>query len=193
MLFNARDSEHDEVGCKIMRSKIWVVLMLGIVSLPLTLGCFTENHQTRVSKGAQLTIVTGTPKIAQEIVFKHENEIRKITPNANKELVAVYLGIVNSDVGKASLYIDSEAAVLRDTDYKTHSILDPFSESEVITSQGDYTDSQLMEYVPLLWGNQTLMKDYQITGFLIFEVPIGREWQSLNWYQGDTVVAKFPE
>ena len=159
----------------------------------MTLGCFTENHQTRVSKGAQLTIVTGTPKIAQEIVFKHENEIRKITPNANKELVAVYLGIVNSDVGKASLYIDSEAAVLRDTDYKTHSILDPFSESEVITSQGDYTDSQLMEYVPLLWGNQTLMKDYQITGFLIFEVPIGREWQSLNWYQGDTVVAKFPE
>ena len=91
------------------------------------------------------------------------------------------------------LSIDSEAAVLRDTDYKTHSILDPFSESEVITSQGDYTDSQLMEYVTLLWGNQTLMKDYQITGFLIFEVPIGREWQSLNWYQGDTVVAKFPE
>ena len=80
-----------------MRCKIWVVLMLGIVSLPLNLGCFTENHQTRVSKGAQLTIVTGTTKIAQEIVFKHENEIRKITPNANKELVAVYLGIVNSD------------------------------------------------------------------------------------------------
>ena len=117
-----------------MRSKIWVVLILGLVSLPLTLGCFTENHQTRVSKGAQLTIVTSTPKTPEEIIFKHENEIRKITPSANKELVAVYLGIVNSEVGEASLYIDSEAAVLRDTNYKTHTILDPLSESEVITS-----------------------------------------------------------
>ena len=176
-----------------MASKIWIVIIMALLCWPLALGCFTENHQTRVNKGAQLTIVTSTPKIANEIVFRHDNEIRRIIPTTNKELVAVYIGIINSDVGEASLYIDSDAAVLRDSNYKTHPIVDPFTNSEILTSQLDYTDSQLMEYVPLLWGNQTLMRDYQITGFLIFETPIGREWQSLDWYQGDSIVAKFPE
>ena len=173
--------------------KMLGVIIIAIACWPLVLGCFTENHQTRVSKGAQLTIITSTPKITSEIVFEHENEIRRLVPAPNKTLVAVYLGIVNSDVGEASLFIDPEAATLRDSNYKTFPAIDPFASSETLESPADYTDAQLAEYVPLLWGNQTLMMNYQITGFLIFETPTGREWQSLEWHQGDSIVAKFPE
>ncbi len=174
-------------------SKILGAYVIALACWPLLLGCFTENHQTRISKGSQLTIITSNPKIVNEIVFKHDNEIRRLTPAPNKTLVAVYIGIINSDVGEASLYIDSEAAMLRDTNYKTFPIVDPFTDSEILASQLDYTDAQLMDYVPLLWGNQTLMRNYQIAGFLIFETPHEREWQSLEWLQGDSIVAKFPE
>ena len=174
-------------------SKIVVTAGIVLVCWPVLLGCFTENHQTRVSKGAQLTIITSTPRITNEIAFKHENEIRRIAAAPNKTLVAVYLGIINADVGEASLYIDSEAATLWDTNYKTYPAKDPFADSEVVQSASAYTEAQLNEYVPLLWGNQSLMRDYQITGFLIFEAPTNREWQSLEWHQGDSIVAKFPE
>jgi hypothetical protein len=174
-------------------SRIVITLGIALVCWPALLGCFTENHQTRVSKGAQLTIITSTPRITQEIAFTHENEIRRLVAAPDKTLVAVYLGIVNADVGEASLYIDSDAATLRDTNYKTYPVKDPFADSEVVQSPSKYTDAQLSEYIPLLWGNQSLMRDYQITGFLIFETPTDREWQSLEWHQGDSIVAKFPE
>ena len=173
--------------------KIVVIIGIVLVCWPILLGCFTENHQTRISKGAQLTIITSTPRLANEIAFKHGNEIRRITASPNTTLVAVYLGIINANVGEASLYIDSEAATLRDTNYKTYPVKDPFADSEVVQSTSEYTEAQLNEYLPLLWGNQSLMKDYQITGFLIFEAPKDRGWQALEWHQGDSVVAKFPE
>ena len=48
--------------------------------------------------------------------------------------------------------------------------------------------AEMNEYVPFLRGTQALEKDFQLEGWLIFDVPKGSVAQSFKWEAGGDII-----
>ena len=65
--------------------------------------------------------------------------------------------------------------------------LDPFAQGrDVETSPPD-----IDKYVPFVWGNFELLQDFQLEGWLLFDLPSGTEPRGMRWDTGDTILLDF--
>ena len=150
-------------------------------------GCYNPDLEARWARGSQLRLGVGALQTTDQVVFLQGGEGKVIQATEGKTLVAVPVRLVNDRTGKALLYVDEGAAVLRDVRSRNYPLIDPFARA--VLAEGPVDEEKVL--TPFLWGNLTLEQNFQVSGWLIFEVPPDREWLELEWRQGDTIVARF--
>lgn len=150
-------------------------------------GCYNPDLESTWARGTQLRLGVGTLKTVDQISFTLNGTTRIIRPEPGKMMAALPVQIVNDRTGKALLFVDERSAVLRDVNSRSYSPIDPFSRSVETSEPADTEET----FTPFLWGNFSLEQNFEVGGWLIFEVPPDRDWLEIEWRQGDLIIARF--
>ena len=135
------------------------------------------------SRGRSLEIHVPPIEIVEKIAFvDKEGRHRVIKAQAsNRQLVLAEITLVNRTSTFTPLFIDSSAAELGDRRGERIEALDPFETADIVET----ADPEEGKYLPLLWGTISLERDFQVTGWMVFDVPKGMKLGSLWWNQVD--------
>jgi hypothetical protein len=170
-------------------------LTLIIMTLPLT-GCGSDDPDFAFARGRSIEIHAQRPVMLEKVSFSSTSttggvstlQHRIIRPKAsNRQLAAVQVTVVNRTSTVMPLLIDPEAARLGDRRGQRINALDPFDRSDVIEA----ADEEENKYSPLLWGDIQLDRNFQVAGWVIFDVPKGLTLGTLWWNEVDEVVADY--
>lgn len=96
------------------------------------------------------------------------------------ELAAVFLTVANFRAARNLILIDEDAAFIVDEEGNNYRLINPLKGEE-----GSVSDPEINKYSPPLWGGADLPKDYQISGWVYFEVPKGRRLSHILWEEAD--------
>ncbi len=140
-------------------------------------------------RGRTIEIHATRPTIVESVTYTGEGgEFRTLRPSAsNRQLAAVEVTVVNRTSTVMPLLVDPEAARLGDRRGERIPAMDPFDRYRVAESPGEDLD----KYSPLLWGDIQLDRDFQVKGWVIFDVPKGLTLGTIWWDEVDEVVADY--
>ena len=97
------------------------------------------------------------------------------------DLVVAKVTIWNTRSGRLSLFVDGDAVILEGSKREKAFAIDPYQRRQALAS----APPNLGRYTPLLWGPADLPQDFNITGWMAFEVPQDVDIKSLKWEQVD--------
>ena len=170
-------------------------LALAVMSVLFT-GCGSDDPDAAFARGRSIEIHAQRPVMLEKVAFSSTSttgevstlQHRIIRPKAsNRELAAVLVTVVNRTSTVMPLLIDPEAARLGDRRSQRINALDPFERSDVI----EVADVEENTYSPLLWGDIQLDRNFQVEGWVLFDVPKGLTLGTLWWDEVDDVLADF--
>lgn len=164
--------------------------VLVMASLVLA-SCGSDEPERVRSRGRSLEVHTTYPLIVEKVAFKDASGTsRVIRPRAsNRQLVLLDVTIVNRTSLITPLLIDGESAQLGDRRGERIDAIDPFEASRVV----DVADPEEDLYTPFLWGQIELDKEFQVQGWMVFDVPKGLILGSLWWEEVDSIITDFVE
>ena len=166
------------------------VLMLIVGLSPLMAACSSEPDIIAV-RGRSIEIHAERPVVLEKVSYSTgTGEHRVLRPRAsNRQLAAVLVTVVNRTSTVMPLLVDPEAARLGDRRGERIQAMDPFDRFGTV----DAPDIDEDKYSPLLWGDIQLDRNFQVQGWVIFDVPKGLTLGTLWWDEVDEVVADFVE
>ena len=106
---------------------------------------------------------------------------------SNRQLAVVDVTVVNRTSIITPMLIDSDAAKLGNRRGERINALDPFALAQPL----DVADSETDMYKPFLWGETVLDRNFQVEGWMVFDVPKGLVLGSFWWEEVDEVVGDF--
>ena len=165
-----------------------LVLMLSALTLA---SCGPDEPEKVSARGRSLEVHTTYPLIVEKVAFRdNAGQSRVIRPRAsNRQLVLLNITLVNRTSLVTPLLIDGEAAQLGDRRGERIDAIDPFEASRVV----DSADADEDLYSPFLWGPIELDRQFQVEGWMVFDVPKGLILGSLWWEEVDTIITDFIE
>ena len=170
----------------------WLVpaSLLLLLLLPLLAACSSEPDLVAV-RGRSIEIHAERPVIVEKVSYSTgTGEHRVLRPRAsNRQLAAVLVTVVNRTSTVMPLLVDPEAARLGDRRGERIQALDPFDRFGTVEVAPEDED----KFSPLLWGDIQLDRNFQVQGWVIFDVPKGLTLGTLWWDEVDEVVADFVE
>ena len=166
------------------------MLLLMLASLALV-SCGSDDPEKVRSRGRSLEVHTSYPLIVEKVAFTdNSGQHRVIRPKAsNRQLVLLDITLVNRTSLITPLLIDEEAAQIGDRRGERINAIDPFESSRVV----DAADPEEDLYTPFLWGQIELDKEFQVQGWMVFDVPKGLILGSLWWEEVDAIITDFIE
>ena len=165
-------------------------LALSLVVAVLFSACSSDPDIIAV-RGRSIEIHAERPVVLEKVSYSTgTGEHRVLRPRAsNRQLAAVLVTVVNRTSTVMPLLVNPEAARLGDRRGERIGALDPFDRYGTV----DVPDDDEDRYSPLLWGDIQLDRNFQVQGWLIFDVPKGLTLGTLWWDEVDEVVADFIE
>ena len=165
-----------------------LLLLLLAASLALT-SCGSDDPEKVRARGRSLEVHTTHPLIVEKVAFRDNNgQHRVIRPRAsNRQLILLDITLVNRTSLITPLFIDEEAAQIGDRRGERIDAIDPFEASRVL----DAADPEEDIYTPFLWGPIELDREFQVQGWMVFDVPKGLILGSLWWEEVDTIITDF--
>ena len=165
-------------------------LALSVVTVLLAAACSSEPDLVAV-RGRSIEIHAERPVILEKVSYSTgSGEHRVLRPRAsNRQLAAVLVTVVNRTSTVMPLLVDPDAARLGDRRGERIGAMDPFDRFGTV----DVPDVDEDKYAPLLWGDIQLDRNFQVQGWVIFDVPKGLTLGTLWWDEVDEVVADFVE
>ena len=166
-----------------------LALLLLLASSLALISCGSDEPEKVSSRGRSLEVHTTHPLIVDKVAFRDvSGQHRVIRPKAsNRQLVLLDVTLVNRTSLITPLLIDEEAAQIGDRRGERIDAIDPFEASRVV----DRADSDEDLYTPFLWGQIELDKEFQVQGWVVFDVPKGLILGSLWWEEVDTIITDF--
>lgn len=166
-----------------------LALLLLLVSSLALASCGADEPEKVSSRGRSLEIHTTYPLIVEKVAFKDATgQHRVIRPKAsNRQLVLLDVTLVNRTSLITPLLIDEEAAQIGDRRGERIDAIDPFDASRLVDSADPDEDL----YTPFLWGQIELDKEFQVQGWMVFDVPKGLILGSLWWEEVDAIITDF--
>ena len=164
------------------------LLVLLLASLAAT-SCGSDDPEKVRARGRSLEVHTTHPLIVEKVAFRDSTgQHRVIRPRAsNRQLVLLDITLVNRTSLITPLFIDEEAAQIGDRRGERIDAVDPFEASRVV----DAADPEEDLYSPFLWGPIELDREFQVQGWMVFDVPKGLILGSLWWEEVDTIITDF--
>ena len=165
-------------------------LALSLVTVLLVAACSSEPDLVAV-RGRSIEIHAERPVILEKVSYSTgSGDHRVLRPRAsNRQLAAVLVTVVNRTSTVMPLLVDPDAARLGDRRGERIQAMDPFDRYGTV----DEPDVDEDKYAPLLWGDIQLDRNFQVQGWVIFDVPKGLTLGTLWWDEVDEVVADFVE
>ena len=101
----------------------------------------------------------------------------------DREFVMANIRLVNRRSGNISLLVDSDSVNLEAAGGVEFSPADPYVQRRTV-DQAAVDESQ---FVPLLWGVLEIPKDFEVEGWVAFDVATGAEINRLIWRHVDVL------
>lgn len=168
----------------------FAILALLLIFIPALAGCGGEPERLS-GRGRSLEVHTTQPLIVDKLAFTdNAGQHLVIRPRAsNRQLVLLNIAVINRTSLVTPLLIDTEAAQLGDRRGERIDALNPFEAAKVVET----ADPEENMYAPFLWGDVQLDRDFQVDGWMVFDVPKGLILGSLWWDEVDSIIVDFVE
>ena len=168
-----------------------LALLLLLAASFALLSCGSDEPEKVSARGRSLEVHTTHPLIVEKVAFTDgAGQHRVIRPRAsNRQLVLLDITLVNRTSLVTPLLIDEDAAQLGDRRGERINAVDPFEASRVVDTADPETDL----YTPFLWGAIDLDREFQVQGWMVFDVPKGLILGSLWWEEVDAIITDFIE
>ncbi len=177
-------------GASRMPTRHFAILALLLIVVPALAGCGGEPERLS-GRGRSLEVHTTQPLIVDKLAFTdNAGQHLVIRPRAsNRQLVLLNIAVINRTSLVTPLLIDTEAAQLGDRRGERIDALNPFKAAKVVEA----ADPEENMYAPFLWGDVQLDRDFQVDGWMVFDVPKGLILGSLWWDEVDSIIVDFVE
>ena len=182
-----RTGKHNRIsGC--LTPALLLLVLLAALALS---SCGGGDAETVRARGRSLEVHTTYPLIVEKVAYRDgTGQHRVIRPRAsNRQLVLLNITIVNRTSLVTPLFIDEEAAQIGDRRGERIDAIDPEKASRIV----DVADPEEDMYAPFLWGPVDLDREFQVQGWMVFDVPKGLILGSLWWEEVDTIITDFIE
>ena len=165
------------------------------------LGCSSDPDVVGV-RGRSIEIHTKRPVVAEKLSYQApENEYYVFRPAAsNRQMAAVCVTVVNRTSTVMPLEINPEAARLGNRRGERIPASDPFERSTIVDSTDEASilrdtgdEEDLSRCTQLLWGQVQLDRQFQVSGWMLFDVPKGLTLGTFWWDEVDEVVLDYIE
>ena len=176
------------------------LVLLGMIAATLA-GCSSDPDVIGV-RGRSIEIHAKRPVVGEKLTYEDPgNKFYVFRPRAsNREVAAVCVTVVNRTSTVMPLEINPEAARLGNRRGERIPAMDPFERSVTVDSAGgdpiltDTGDAEdLSRCTQLLWGQVQLDREFQVSGWMLFDVPKGLTLGTLWWDEVDEVVLDYVE
>ncbi len=160
-----------------------------LAALALLLLACSSEPALLVVKGRSLELHATEPNLVDKIAFlDSQGKHRVLRPRAsNRQLAMVDVTIVNRTSLVTPLLVDPDAADLGDRRGERISPLNPFEHAEFVDAASPDED----KFKPFLWGEVELDKNFQVQGWMVFDVPKGLILGTIWWEEVDTIVGDY--
>jgi len=167
----------------------FVLVPLAVAAMVGVAIACSDDPELTVGRGRVINLFLTDPVVAERVAFSDRQGRHRVIRSraSNRQLVVVEVTIVNRTSIITPLLIDAEAAALGDRRGERVNALDPFASASVVDSAG--LDEN--KFAPLLWGPVELERNFQATGWMIFDVPKGLTLGSLWWTEVESIVADY--
>lgn len=167
----------------------WPVLVLGMgLLLAIWTSACGSPSASQWFAGNTLTMRVLDRKTVAEVRYVDGDTHYVIRPsNTNGTLMVFQMEVRNQGSNRVVLGLTKDAVKLRDDQFQEYQPLDPLVERGEVAVEGPREG----QFTPFLWGDQELPKDYQVTGWFVFEVPRGAKAREIVWNAADIVYVKF--
>ena len=166
-----------------------VILPLGLaVVAGIAMAC-GGDPEFRSARGRAIELHVRDPVIAERVAFSDDEGKHLVLRSraSNRQLAVVEVTVVNRTSIVTPLLVDSDAAQLGDRRGERVNALDPFANASVGESAGPDEN----RFAPLLWGPVDLERNFQVGGWMVFDVPKGLTLGSLWWNEIEQIVADY--
>lgn len=183
-----------------MVKKRCVAAFMGLMVLAI-LGCSSDPDVVGV-RGRSIEIHAKRPVVAEKLTYETPgNQYYVFRPKAsNRQMAAVCVTVVNRTSTVMPLEINPEAARLGNRRGERIPAIDPFERSSTVDSAGGDPllldpgdDEDLSRCTQLLWGQVQLDRQFQVSGWMLFDVPKGLTLGTFWWDEVDEVVLDYVE
>jgi hypothetical protein len=164
--------------------------MLGLVAC----GPGAEKLGEWYGGDALIARVTALQRKAEILVLALDSQpdalkFLRITPAEGNELVVAYVEVINQETSRIVLTLDTGAAELdtRKATAEEYHPIDVFARGEPTEEFGEGETY----YAPILWDQVDLLKEHQLVGWMVFEVPKGERFRQMVWRASDTIFIEF--
>ena len=169
-----------------------IALALVILTTALAVACSGDSSDKIGVRGRSIEIHAERPVILEKVAYAAGGEHRVIRPSAsNRQLAAVHVTVVNRTSTVMPMLVDPEAARLGDRRGDRIPAIDPFDINRY--GVADFASEDEGDYTPLLWGEIDLDRNYQVSGWMLFDVPKGLTLGTLWWDEIDEVIGDYVE
>ena len=177
------------------------IALLSVIIAAAIIGCSGDPDVIGV-RGRSIEIHAKRPVVAEKITFKApESRYYIFRPKAsNRQMAAVCVTVVNRTSTVMPLEVNPEAARLGNRRGDRIPATDPFESSVILDSAGGDTiltdtgdEEDLSRCTQLLWGQIQLDRQFQVSGWMLFDVPKGLTLGTLWWDEVDEVVLDYVE
>jgi len=175
-----------------LKSKIELgFLLVSLIALLCVFACGANDHKDKGVAGRNLEVHAEAPVVVDKAFFVDAGETRVIIPSAsNRQIVVVKTTIVNRTSTVIPLLVDADAVKLGDRRGKRYEAINPFEKSKKI--DGKLTEGiKVKEIAPIFWDKTELPRDFQVGGYLVFDVPKGLIIGTLFWDEIEYIPVDF--
>ena len=162
-----------------------------LIALLFLSACGGNDNKAKGVAGRNLEVHAESPIVVDKAFFVDEGKTRVIIPSAsNRQIVVVKTTIVNRTSTVIPLLVDSDAVKLGDRRGKRYEAINPFEKSKKIN--GTLTEGiKVKEITPIFWDKTELPRNFQVGGYLVFDIPKGLIIGTLFWDEVEYVPVDF--
>ena len=163
-------------------------VLLAAMAALLAAACGDDQPASVTLGGRGITMNVADLKEVGGVIYQDtDGEYYNVGPALDgHHFVVARVTIWNVRSGILSINISEESGLLEGTEREQALPVDPYERRVKL----DEPPAALSEHLPFLWGPSDLPQDFNITGWMVFEVPDGAEIMRLKWEQVDTL--RFP-
>ena len=165
-------------------------LMAGLLTAMLMIAGCGPSPDIVLARGRILQISATPLQTVLDIGYSEQQKSYAIRPRAvGKALFLTRVSILNRTAGLASILVDDQAVFVEDSQGNRYRPVNPFEPRDPVTSPLAMDGA----FTPFLWGNSEVRENFEVSGWLVFELPQNSHVRVLLWDQVENLRLFFPE